>query len=561
MYDNGEFDDENISQNVVVLRGNVSCAKNLPILSNDERDGRAFFRVLYVEGGSKSTMFRCKTMIFNSDMSADVAAPQWRDGSFRFEMLVPEDEFGIPSLNGEILIAVYRSRWQGGNDFIGQASFDLHDAVPLDMGFPGDIERNVVKGSYELIDRQGRVAGDDAEIEASLEFVWRVPPARPESKPAGGITILDLEPPASVASKTSRATSKKATGTGGIRRIQSAQTARKKAEAMKIELENKALQARIQRSGTKAAKEKISEMYKAQPNAATATATVDKRASTTKKNSTSMAVENKSTDELLALLNSVKTKAASAERENTTLRAQVTKEKSATKRMEADIERVRRQELGGEGWVSENSASDSPLPDPLAIDEKDIADNELREMMGEHLALQHSRRELVKKISQSRAAIPELQARTAERQARLAAAWAQIDSTEDGAALQDNSTSVSLREVKELEYSVALLEAESTDDIISADLNDDRAVNDFLKRKLATLREDLEKANYERDITQDRFKKLTGDAVIIQLQTALATLRAAYYRCQRRERSESLTVMSEKFENSLVKLVGDRALV
>jgi hypothetical protein len=382
MYDNGEFDDENIPQNVVVLRGNVNCAKNLPILSNDERDGRAFFRVLYVEGGSKSTMFRCKTMIFNSDMSADVAAPQWRDGSFRFEMLVPEDEFGIPSLNGEILIAVYRSRWQGGNDFIGQASFDLHDAVPLDMGFPGDIERNVVKGSYELIDRQGRVAGDDAEIEASLEFVWRVPPARPESKPAGGVTIQILEPPVSVASKTSKAGSKKAAGTGGIRRIQSAQTARKKAEAIKIELENKALQARIQRSGTKAAKEKIAEMYKAQPTGAVATSTVDKRASTTKKNSTSVAVENKSTDELLALLNSVKTKAASAERESTTLRAQVTKEKSATKRMEADIERVRRQELGGDGWVSENSASETPMPDPLAIDEKDIADNELREMMG-----------------------------------------------------------------------------------------------------------------------------------------------------------------------------------
>jgi hypothetical protein len=115
--------------------------------------------------------------------------------------------------------------------------------------------------------------------------------------------------------------------------------------------------------------------------------------------------------------------------------------------------------------------------------------------------------------------------------------------------------------LKELEYSISLLEAESTDDIVSADLSDDRGVNDFLKRKLAALREDLETARYERDITQDRLKKLTGDGVIIQLQTVLATLRAAYYRCQRRERSESLTAMSEKFENSLVKLVGDRALV
>ena len=392
MYNTGDEDpDENIPLNVVVLKGTVKGASGLPLLSNDERDGRAFFRVLYVEGGSKSTMFRCKTMIFNSDMSTSIESPSWSHGSFRFEMLVPEDEQGGHSLNGEILIAVYRSRWQGGNDFIGQASFDLHDAVPMDMGYPGDIERNTLHGSYELIDRQGRVAGDSAEIALSLEFIWKVPPSRPESKIATTlVTTADdpARPPSGILVSTSKGGAKRPSS-GGVRRVQSAQSAKRRTETIKIELENKALQARIARNGTQAQKEKVAEMYKTQAAVGTVQSTAKlnsskKSSSTLKKTSGLSTATNINTpDELLQLLAAVKTKAAAAEKENTILKAQVTNQKNLAKRTDVDIERMRHQELGDDGWIEDGDGDvREPPTDPLAIDMENIADVALKEMIG-----------------------------------------------------------------------------------------------------------------------------------------------------------------------------------
>jgi len=45
-------------------------------MQDDETDGKCFFRVLYVEGGNKSTMFRCKTPIYSSDVAEDCQFPQ-----------------------------------------------------------------------------------------------------------------------------------------------------------------------------------------------------------------------------------------------------------------------------------------------------------------------------------------------------------------------------------------------------------------------------------------------------------------------------------------------------
>jgi len=137
--------------NVVVLNGTVFSAHDLPNLSSDELDGRAFFRVLYVEGGSNSTMFRCKTTVFKSDIVENLYSPIWRDrleddsffnGTFRFEMHIPDgyktrsailaksklsdadkNKENSP-VDGEILIAVYRARAQGGNDFVGQVNIN-----------------------------------------------------------------------------------------------------------------------------------------------------------------------------------------------------------------------------------------------------------------------------------------------------------------------------------------------------------------------------------------------------------------------------------------------------
>jgi hypothetical protein len=116
----------------VLLIGSVYGASELPAPERGESDGRCFFRVLFVEGGAKSTMFRCKTPIFNSDVADNLLNPRWNndEGSFRFEMVMPKsgsgsnqnnhnrgslEKAGVSGfyLHGEILVAMYRLRENG----------------------------------------------------------------------------------------------------------------------------------------------------------------------------------------------------------------------------------------------------------------------------------------------------------------------------------------------------------------------------------------------------------------------------------------------------------------
>jgi hypothetical protein len=546
-------EEEDIPNNVVVLNGTVRCAKELPLLASDERDGRAFFRVLHVEGGSKSTMFRCKTMIFSSEMAADVAAPVWADGAFRFEMIVPEDDCGAQELSGEILVAVYRSRWQGGNDFIGQASFELSRLVSMDVGYPGDIEHNTVKGSYDLIDRQGRVAGDSAEVEARLEFSWRVPPSRPQTKAA----TEGPAPPSPARSRSSAKARRPASGgsTGGIRRIQSANSAKKKTEQLRIDLENKALQARIGRNGTQAGKERMEAMYRKTPAAgAGAGAGSGKNpggAAASRTAAASASLAAKSPGELQALLAQTKARAAGAEKENTTLRAQAAKERALGKRMEGDIRRIRAQEMGIVCY-----GTDEPIVDSLAIDRDSIADSELKEMLGEHDALQQSRRALRRRAVQSKAACADAAHRLQLSEKKLRTAWDNVNATaNEGGEMQNEGYSLS-REIVTLKAELLSLEADVSQDANSPvrdEINEEKMINSNLKAKLGLAKEDLDKALYERDICSDRLSALKEEGVMVHLKTVTTTLRSAYYRCQRRERIDGLNHKAEAFELEYMK--------
>lgn len=560
--------DEDIPPNVVVLNGSVSCARNLPLLPSEELNGRAFFRVLHVEGGSKSTMFRCKTMIFSSELAPDIEAPSWSQDAFRFEMIIPDDDYGARELSGEILIAVYRSRWQGGNDFIGQASFDLSRLVSMDIGCPGEIEHNTVSGSFDLIDRGGRVAGDSAEIDATLEFSWRVPPSRPQTK------TVALEPPASPgrsksASRAKRPTSAGGTGAGGIRRIQSAQTAKKKAEQLRIELENKALQEKIKRSGTKAAKERFDEMYKKSEPGVSKEAVVGSKLKSTQGGS----MAAKSPTELQDMLAMYKARSAAAEKENTTLRAQATKEKAFAKKLESDIARMKSQEISSMGYGAEESCIDA-----LAIDREHITDIELKEMLGkrvvnffaltasllcsqeihscstgEHDALQNSRRSLLRRLQNFKYSYSDLSSRLQEEQDRLRAAWINIDSA---AGADDGVGDTLAKELRNIEAELLILEVDAANNMNSAardEINEEKMIQSNLRIKLALAKENLEKAVFERDICQDRLNSLKDEGIIIHLKTVITTLRAAYYRCQRKARIDNLSRRAEVFDLEYMK--------
>jgi len=130
-----------IPEGVYVLTGTIFAAYNLPPNAVDEEDGRVFFRVLHVDGGGNSSMFKCKTTIFKSDVADDLRSPVWCvrstnnnffNGTFRFEMYIPEGYTSSSdgTIEGEILISLYRTRAAGGNDFIGQVG-NVHQILIL----------------------------------------------------------------------------------------------------------------------------------------------------------------------------------------------------------------------------------------------------------------------------------------------------------------------------------------------------------------------------------------------------------------------------------------------
>lgn len=200
----------------ILLVGNVSGASNVPTpttatATDGSGGGHVFFKVLFVEGGKQSTMFRCKTPIFTSAKSKDLQFPHWDKGMFRFEMVLPEgkdeDEGDIISnamggsvagnngkdrrlppsvrakqaaqggsgkkqrvpfeVRGEILVAVYQTREGGGNDFVGQVTFDLAEiassgttAFPIASKKSRGTQVRTVSGSFPVLARGGNVAGN-----------------------------------------------------------------------------------------------------------------------------------------------------------------------------------------------------------------------------------------------------------------------------------------------------------------------------------------------------------------------------------------------------------------
>eukprot|EP01036_Dinobryon_divergens_P053151 gene53151-71055_t len=265
--------EEEVPDRGVVLTGQVFGALNLPSVEEDEHDGRVFFRVLYVEGGSKSTMFQCKTAIFKSDLAMDLFGPEWDEGSFRFEMVLPEDQV-IEALQGEILIAVYRNRAKGGSDFIGQASFPLQELRNGGKAFHqhNGVEVRSVSGSYPLIGRQGNIVGDhaNAEVEVDLKLVWQAEPERtphslsPSKGRPGSRTPSRIRSGASVATKSQvgarRTTGGRSSSAGPAGRPTAPRghsAVRRKKQEYLIEQENERMRKRLQQHDPKGKGKKV----------------------------------------------------------------------------------------------------------------------------------------------------------------------------------------------------------------------------------------------------------------------------------------------------------------
>ena len=93
----------------------------------------------------------------------------------------------------------------GGNEFIGQATFDLAEIARSGTAeaHRRGIEARSVSGSFPILNRLGQIAGDGAEADLRLELAWKTQSSRPKSV-------------AGSASSGSKAKAKRPTTTGSI---------------------------------------------------------------------------------------------------------------------------------------------------------------------------------------------------------------------------------------------------------------------------------------------------------------------------------------------------------
>ena len=160
----------------VLLVGSVLGAAGLPF-STSSQGGDLSFKILFIEGGSQPAMFRCKTPIYSSDTVTISKNPRWDNGIFHFDMIMPESKEDLKSeygfvIQGEISITIYQSRVSGGNNIIGQASFDLADIVKTGTieFFQAGFEGRSVTGSHLLLSRTREIVG---EVDVQLNIAWK----------------------------------------------------------------------------------------------------------------------------------------------------------------------------------------------------------------------------------------------------------------------------------------------------------------------------------------------------------------------------------------------------
>ena len=124
----------NPGQSTILIVGRILRASNLPLPSPDDAETgcQTFFKILFAEANkSKISAFRTKTLVFTSQMSDENISPTWKRSTFDYEVLMPDDSTSESTASGDLVVAFYRTRSQGGNDYLGQTTFDLGNASAI----------------------------------------------------------------------------------------------------------------------------------------------------------------------------------------------------------------------------------------------------------------------------------------------------------------------------------------------------------------------------------------------------------------------------------------------
>jgi hypothetical protein len=454
------IEDSSVPARCLLLLGTIFGASNLPDIDDSETDGKCFFRVLYVEGTGASTMFRCKTPIFSSNVTDDLNFPRWNEASrsFHFEMALPESSRSDRSfkLEGQITVALYRVRGQGGFGFIGQTSFEIMDLIEKGTKVSHqEAEARFIGGDYPLIDRLDRALKNGTEVQLSLQIAWRsdsdlmnvsdasqssrVRPSTMKSGRGNGNSFVQEEKSVNRSRiKSSRSdcgdasqsrsslprirpssaavTSTLSRGPPPVK-VVSAQQRKQVEERRRIEAQNKLLHSRLQSKGTKCRSEAVGSIYKtsnlnASVKSPSSNSSIGRGQKSFEKNPAP------TLNDVMATWTLLKKDVSEIEDKNLLLKATLSKLKLQTKRQTLATDRIKKESkvstvndnanisclarpdsvLGGRRYTHDDAAIKKNGTEVQIDDDgefADIDDVELREVAMENFVLQQLRRDLI----------------------------------------------------------------------------------------------------------------------------------------------------------------------
>ena len=607
---NGKSSNLDVPSKGLLLIGTVFGASNLPIVDQNEIDGKCMFRVLYVEGTGQSSMFRCKTPIFSSKVTEDLQFPQWgEEGTFRFEVIMPDnrENGGELKLQGQILVALYRRRGQGGSEFLGQVCFELTDLTTNGVkdSHQMGVEARSVTGEYPLIDRFDKIVGNYAEVRISLQVAWRpesffpeessfknVPRqnisagVRPQSQ-GGNRSVSGRDGGGSVAGtlKTfgaSRATNVRPSSavppTKGMSRgpppikMVSARLRKQVDDKRRIDAQNKLMQSKLQAKGTRGRGDTVTNIY----CGPTSNAEAKQRSSS----ASSKRGAKRSEVPLASLMDTwtqMKRDVAEIEEENTFLKATLTKLKTHTRRHEITTDRLKKQtkpssisEFKCDAVAFRNeSIREQKLISQEEEDEEisNIVDNELREVVIEHSNLQQLRRGLIERakvasMTQDDHVTAASNAQDEESMLRSRIAMLAPFAVSKGASDAVSSEQRVLQDTIVRLHNVQLdfLCAEAAKEygfhfgpLLDA-IEEDRELVILLRKKQSDLQSEVEKCRNDQDDTKDRLRVLNEEKSVYKVRDRITDLRLELFQLRKTQCLEAIQIGSSSIEREVLRI-------
>lgn len=301
------YKEEDVPQSGFLVLGFINEVSNLS--KEIEENESFFYRVLFVEESSQSSLLRCKTPIFSSSRCYDPSAPSWVDNQFSLEVS-KQLKSSLPS--GEISIAIYKSSPNSvGNYLVGQTEVNLSSIYEggVSQIHSDSIMSKSSVSDYPLLSRDGNFLDLEPVLTLHLYLFWRNQNGKTSSVSGDCTTenltssipmrngISDSRPSSPSTKGASRTTTGKSVGRYETRKIVSASLRKRRADQMRIEKENQILLSKLQKHAGKGKDVTSKNAYQeALPIKAEAKGPNDKVSSGSKLQSKSQRVDSKSSD-------------------------------------------------------------------------------------------------------------------------------------------------------------------------------------------------------------------------------------------------------------------------